>query len=360
MTAYPAARTSPSVNFPYTDWHDGWIKLSLGHSAQGSVLVPSLLFAKAGPLRFFQPSFFGPCQLAFNIEVGIYAASLSMDVASPRGSKATRLQLEIKSDQRVRAYEDGAQLYQCRFTGPRHIAPYAAGRCRKLNNDDFALDLFHHTNPTSYASIVASQQLWSSAWNLQGNRRLQNVAYTYFTSLPKISTEEDLRRIAMASAGSIKFQTTSDRTIEEVLELTVYRESTHGRTNSVEVTVPTEVLAPPHLLFHPLTRSNPAYYEIVGPEIYRVGLLPNSTLSIPKRSVIVKTEDLKFFQYIVVGNASELAGLAAPYDEEETKQIMHLEALANSIDFFDFWRNNANSDQTGNRTAEVRLLNPAT
>ena len=135
---------------------------------------------------------------------------------------------------------------------------------------------------------------------------------------------------------------------------------THGRTNSVEVTVPTEVLAPPHLLFQPLTRSNPAYYEIVGPEIYRVGLLPNSKLSIPKRSVIVKKEDLKFFQYIVMGNASELPGLAAPYDEEETRQIMHLEALANSIDFFDFWRNNANSDQIGNRTAEVRLLNPAT
>src|SRR4051794_17788067 len=203
MTAYPAARTSPPLYCFTTDWRDGWIKLSLGHSAQGSVLVPSLLFAKAGPWRFFQPSFFDPCQLTFNIEAQIHAASLSMYVASPRGSKAARLHVEVRSDQHVRAYEEGAQLYRCRFAGPSHIAPYAAGRCRKLKNDDFALDLFHHTNPTAYASIIASQQLWSSAWNLQGNRRLQNVAYSYFTSLAKISTEEDLGRIAMASSGSI-------------------------------------------------------------------------------------------------------------------------------------------------------------
>lgn len=357
MTAYPAARISPNIDLADVHWHDGLIKLYLGHNEQGSVLVPSLLLAKAGPWRFFQPSFFGPCQIGFEIE-GIHTAALSIDVASPRGSNATRMQVQIKSDQRVRVYEDGAQLYHCRFAGPKHIAPHASGRCRKLNGDDFALNLFHHTNPNAYASIVASRELWSSAWNLQGTRRLQNVAYTYFTSLPEITTEEDLRRIAMASAGSIKFQTTSDRTVDDVLELAVYRENTHGRTNSVEVAVPTEVLAPPHLLFHPLTRRDPAYYEIVGPEIYRVGLLPNSKLGIPKRSVIIRREDLKFFQYIVMGHASELAGLAAPYDEEETKQVMHLEKLDGS-DLFIFWRANANSDQISNRTPEVRLLDPA-
>src|SRR4051794_33247000 len=149
MTAYPAARTSPPLDCFTTDWRDGWIKLSLGHSAQGSVLVPSLLFAKAGPWRFFQPSFFDPCQLTFNIEAQIHAASLSMYVASPRGSKAARLHVEVRSDQHVRAYEEGAQLYRCRFAGPSHIAPYAAGRCRKLKNDDFALDLFHHTKRAS-------------------------------------------------------------------------------------------------------------------------------------------------------------------------------------------------------------------
>jgi len=261
VLAYPAARSSPAADFGDATWHDGFVKLYLGHSDRGSVLVPAQLFAKAGPWRFFQPSFFGPCHIGFEIQDGFHIADFTVDVTTPQGVKPTRLLVRITSNSRVRTYPDGGQLYTCRLAGPPRLAPHAAGRCQRLEDNDFELTLFHHTNPTAYGKIRASQELWGSRWNLQGTRQLTNVSYVYFTSLPKIRTPDDLERIAMASTGTIYFQTTSNRMQEEVLPLKVYRESTTGRTNTIEVHVPSAGLAPPHLLFHAFVHPNPAYYE---------------------------------------------------------------------------------------------------
>lgn len=337
--------------------YDGFIKLRLGHSRRGTVIVPDLIFAKAGPWRFFQPSFFGPCSIAFNVEVGLHVAKFSLDVGSPRSTLPTRLLVSVRSDAQVLAYPDGSQLYACQFDGPRHLAPCGSGRCRRMPDGDFALKLFHHTNPAAYASIRASQQLWASAWNLQGTRRLVNVAYVYFTSLPKIRRPEDLNRIAMASNGVLRFQTTSRRLREEVLEIQVYREKTTGRTSTLEIEVPSAFLAPSHLNFHPLT-DEPAYYEIVGPEIFRVGLQPGSVFPIPRSFANPLSDELKRFHYIVLGDTSEIDGLGAPYDEEETDQVMHHEQLDRGLNLFEFWLANANTDQVSGRVPEPIMLEP--
>ncbi|WP_201861411.1 hypothetical protein [Microvirga soli] len=322
--------------------------------------MPDLIFAKAGPWRFFQPSFFGPCILAFNGEDDRDLADFSVDVASPRGTRPARLLIRIRSDGRVRTYPDGAQLYACEIKGPERLAHHAAGRCRRLDDGDFALSLFHHTNAQAYSSIRGSQELWASAWNLRGSRELVNVASVYATSLPRIETPDDLSRIAMASDGKILLQTTSDRPIEEVLELTVYRADTSGRTHTVTVEVPSRCLSPQHLLFHPWVHPEPAYYEVVGPEIYRIGLNPGAKLPIPRGIASPAAGDLKRFDYIVLGDAGTLAGLAAPYDEEETEQVVHHELLDQGLDLFEFWQANANSDQVSGRIIDARGLTPTT
>ncbi len=360
MLAGPPTRISPAIDGSSQVEHNGYVKIRLGHSRRGTVIVPDLIFAKAGPWRFFQPSFFGPCAIAFNIEPGLHTANFSVDVGLPRATQLTRLIIRFRSDARVMAYTDGSQLYACQILGPSNLANCCSGRCERTAIGDFELQLFHHTSASAYSSIRSSQELWSSTWNLQGTRRLTNVAYVYLTCLPRIERPQDLNRIAMASDGVLRFQTTSNRLVEETLKIPVYRDNTSGRTNTVVVNVAAGFLAPPHLLFHPFVPPEPAYYEVVGPEIFRIGLTPGAKLPIPRGNACPVDHELKRFEYIVMGDASEIAGLSAPYDEEETSQVMHHEVLAGGADIFDFWLANANTDQITGRAPEARALEPPT
>ncbi|KAA0695395.1 hypothetical protein DTW90_22765 [Neorhizobium sp. P12A] len=234
----------------------------------------------------------------------------------------------------------------------------ASGRARRTAADDFEILLYHHTTPTNLGLILRSGELWSSAWNLRSTRRLENVAYTYFTSLDKIGSEADLHRIAMASNGQIRFQTTSSRETEATLTLDVYRGSTKGRTSTLARYIPVDMLAAPHLHFHHSIMIEAAWYEIVSPEIYRVGVKPGATLPLGKDAVGCDSASLKSFDHVALGDTSTLPGLAAPYDEETTDQLMHTQMLGEDIDLFQFWRRNANTDQVSGRTPEARVLEP--
>jgi hypothetical protein len=321
----PPVRCSTATDFSTATTHEGYVKLRLGHSNRGSILVPDQIFFNSGSWRFLQPSFFGPNFIGFNVENGLHLAKFSVDVGPPRVRELTRLLIRLRSDARTRIYPDGSQLYSCLIDGPNQLTSFATGRCRRMGDGDFALKLFHHTNANAYRNICRSHELWASNWNLQGTRKLLNVSYVYLTSLRKIKSEEDLQRIAMASSGKIYLQTTSYRQVEEKLELTVYRESTTGRASAVTVEVPASLLAPPHLYLHPSVFNEPAYYEVVGPEIFRIGLNRGAKLPILQRVASLSVEVLKRFQHIVLGDTSCLEGLAAPYNEEETSHVMHHE-----------------------------------
>ena len=352
--AGPPERTSEQFDPVRAAPHTGLLKLRLGHSANGTVLVPEQLFLEYhGSWCFHQVSFFGAPILGFNIGPGLHVATFNLDIGPPRAAQHTRVIAEIRSDGLIRRYDDGAQLYRCTIEGPASLANNPSGLARVLPDGDFALEVFHITSAAAAKAINSSGELWSSAWNLQGTCKLTNVAYAYLTSLPQICSEKDLRCIAMASDGVIRFQTTSTRPREEVLELKVYRESTTGRTDSIPVAVAAALIAPPHLLLHRPV-GDTAYYEVIGPEIYRIGLLPGASLRYIGGIAFASPDLLKRFSYIVVGDAAELAGLAAPYDEEETRQIMHLETL-DKLDFFEFWQAHANTDQMG-RPFEPREL----
>lgn len=351
--AGPPDRYSPAIGMRGLNHFDGLVKLRLGHAAFGSILLPELILIKLAGWRFYQPSFFGPPVLGFNVEPGIHVARFSVDVGSPRETEPTRLIVEFRSDGLVRRYDDGSQLYRCVVEGPSRLVRYASGRCRPRADGDFDILLLHITNPAAFAGIRSSGELRSSRWNLQGTRELINVAYAYLTSLPSITSEEDLRRIAMSSDGAIRMQTTSNRAREETLVLSVYRENTKGRTARLPVTVASNLLAPPHLLIHrPL--GDQAYYEVICPEIYRVGVQPGVSLGYASGTATIDSGELKRFDYVVVGDASTVEGLAAPFDEEETKEIVHTELLDTGTDLFDFWLAHQNSDQIPNRRPEPR------
>lgn len=327
--------------------HHDWRRLAADTSATFVWVI--------GP-KFFQPSFFGPPVLKFNIAAGGHSAAFNMDVGGPRCARCQRVVIHIRSDDRVGCYADGAQLYRCTVQGPARLIHYASGRCRRLPGD-FALRLYHVTNPKAYAAIRTSGEIWSSPWNLQGTRKLRNVAYVYLTSLPKVSDEEDLRRIAMASDGEIRFQTSSRRAREKVVSLTVYRESTSGRTTALAVEVPAGLIAPSHLRVHD-GDDGQAYYEVVAPEIYRIGVVPGTALKLADGVGSIDDARLKRFNNVILGEADEARGLAAPYDEDDTEYLMHHEILGSDGDLFRFWLENANTDQISWRSIDPREFAP--
>ena len=364
--AGPPVRRSPATPLGGGNAFDGLVKLRLCHGLGRTYLLPDVLIGFRGT-RFFLPSFFGPPWLTFGVpksatdaRTRIHSASFTMDVTSPRGSTAARLEVTFHSDERVRTYDDGAQLYRCRYAGPARIplSSLVSGACSATDEGDYALRLYHHTAAETVGMISASAELWSGPANLAGTRDLANVAHTYFTTLPEIRDDGDLRRIAMSAEGRLFYQTTSVRNAEDVLALDVYRSTTGQRAATVTCDVPCGVVAPAHLLFHPMVVGEPAYYEVVGPEIVRVAVAPGARLPFVAGKVSVGPSDLKRFDYVVEGNASTAAGLEAPMREDETDQVAHLERLDGSVDLFEYWRTHANTDLTTGRAFERRGLAP--
>jgi hypothetical protein len=357
LAGYPLRYSTPPKNKGNRREYDGFIKVRLGHSAGKSYLIPDVLIGVGGT-RYFLPSFFTAPYLGFNVEDGKHRAVFGMDVGPPRAVKLERLKVTIRSEDRLLSYDDGAQLYRCTFEASRPIVRLAKGMCRSLPSGDFALELFHHTKPESAAKIRANRELWSSSWNLAGTRKLTNVAYGYFTSLPRIETKQDLQRIAMSSDGEIHLQTTSDRAQEQVLTLKVYRGNTEDRRSPIALHVPSAIIAPAHLYFHMPPGADPAYYEVVGTEVLRVGVNPNAVLRLSGRDVQVSSSDLRCFDNVILGDASTIAGLSAPFNEEGTLEFTHLEGLDKGVDLFQFWLTHKNTDLVSGRAFEERTFTP--
>lgn len=351
--AGPPERESPALTgTEKTRTYEGWIKVRLGHGDVGSVLVPDHIVIRHVGWRFYQPSFFGPNIMGFNLEPDLHETRFSVDVGSPRGTQHTRLLVTFRSDGLVRSYDDGSHVYRCQVEGPQSIQRYASGRCAPSEDGAFDLRLFHHTTPDNYPKIRKSGELWSSPWNLAGVRRLENVSYGYLTSLEKVKNAADLARIAMACEGKLYFQTTSARPTEEVVEITVYRDDTTGRTAKLPLDLPWEVISPPHLLLHQPPFEQ-AYYEVVAPEVIRIGMQPGCSLKIDGRRLCALPDERKQFEYIVLGNTATAEGLLAPYDEEGTAMVMHLQRFEDGQSLFDFWLANQNSNQVAGREFEA-------
>lgn len=323
---------------------DGLIKFKFVHAEKTSLLVPELLAADLGGMRWFQPKFFYAPQLSF--WDGYSAANIGIEFSGDAS-----VNVGFTSGGFVASLSDSSQVYRCVISASADLARSADGTCSLEPSGDFRLDLFHHTTDQAAQAIQASGHFRGSFWNMQGTRELKNVAYAYFTSLQRITSEQDLAKIAMASTGFIGLLKTNAASVKEAIRLKVYRQSTLDRTATVPVSVLASLVAPQHLYLHSAI-GQAVYYEACNPDIYRVGLQPGKVAPFMDGVLSVPDADRKRFEYMVLGDADTEAGLIAPYDEEETKSLLYIAACTQQT-LFDFWRSHANSDQVAGRTPEL-------
>ena len=323
---------------------DGHIKLKLAHAHGTSLLIPDLLAADLDGMRWFQPKFFYACRLSFFD--GFAVADISIELCG-----GSLVHVTLSSGGFVSSLADLSQVFRCLISEPISLASEPGGACSLDADGDFRLNLFHHTTPEAAKAIKDSGHFRGSRWNVQGTRELSNVEYAYFTSLPKISAEADLARIAMASSGRIALLRTNATSEREAIAIQVYRQSTLDRTATLPVSVPSSLVATQHMYRHS-PRHGAVHYEVCNPDIYRVGLQPGKVAPFYDGRVVVPEADKKSFQYVVLGDADTSEGLIAPFDEEETRSLLHVQALRTES-LFDFWRGQENSDQVSWRSPEL-------
>lgn len=327
----------------------GYVKCRLVHMRDRSFVMPDILLVSGLRRKFYSPQFFSPNQIAFFGDDG------SADFCSFTIDVLGRAQLKVAFFRRglVKKCADGSFLYKCAFTLRRGNGyPPPQGKWRR-RGQKFELALFHHTNSAGRKGITASKELWSSPWNIQGGRKLKNIGYGYFTCMPRIEHEAHLKEIAMSSDGRAHFlPTNAPYDASFAMALDVPRQTPLDRDQSLCFWVDVETIAPSHLWLHrPMTE--PAYYEIVLPKVYRVGVVSGQTIPIKGTALAIKPEDCKSFGYAIVGDADSHDGLAAPYHEEETLHLAKIDLITGEQEIIGRWYEMQNSRLFGEISVEL-------
>ena len=340
--------------------HNGWLKCRLLHGPNYSHIVPDQIFLDRGGLKWIQPLAFEPVLL---VKDGQRISSfLTIHI-----SCGNTVEVRFFNNGIVRTMSDGSQLFRCEIVGPDNLDEYATGDAEWGSDYIPYLRLFHHTTADSSSKIKASGHFQTGSYNIQGaNKRLLNVAYAYFTPLDKITTNEDLRRIAMAESGIIELRrdgfTAPDILMpgweetykNDILQLNVYRSDPSKRGATIEVWVDSTVLAPQHIYWH--DEGAGVYLEFPHSFIHRVGVTPKGTIAFDDQIRVHQQGNLKAFEYVVVGDCTSIAGLIAPYDEEDTAHIMKIERVSDGHTLLDFWFEHRNQDLYTGKKVEVQVF----
>jgi hypothetical protein len=346
------------INLTITDllsskrFKSGIIKCRLLHMDGRSVVQPDVLLSTDRRSRvFYVPQFFDPNQIGFfdhpENNFCRFTIVTEDDIV---------LRIAFFARDRIRTCADGSCIYSCHFSRMNgNSCPRPSGIWRE-EGARYQLMLYHHTNDAGYRGITSAQELWGSRRNIQGNLWLHNIAYGYFTGLQSIRTEEDLMAIAMSSSGLTGFVPTNapyDARYASMVPIT--QQTAADRARTLALWVDCELLAPNHLWFHRPTEE-PAYYEIVLPKVFRVGLQPGHDIQIIGNQVEVSETGRRIFEYVVVGNADSHVGLQAPFNEEETTQVAVIEQLRGDQEIIECWKRLANTNQFDNRSLEYADL----
>lgn len=251
--------------------------------------------------------------------------------------------------------------------GPADLTVKATGTWKDGPNGELLLRLFHHTTNDARTGILSSRTFRSSAWNIQGNKKLSNISYVYFTSLDSIKTREDLAAIAMSPNRLLHLR--RDGSViptpvpsnwkqtdlaQDILEVEVYWSAPEKRNSPIEVDVPAILLAPGHVWRH--SEGLVVNYEVSRPAIFRVGVEPGRTVPVATDGTIVRPPGFKQFGYMVIGDATTLDGLRAPYDEENTSYTFQIQD--GDIAPLEFWFENANKPLYDKLSADVQEFDP--
>ncbi len=326
---------------------EGYIKCKLFHGNGFSLVTPDQIYFGNKELWWIQPLYYGANLIAKTDEY--IECKLWVDI-----SFGACLEITFRSSDHVKTLCDGSEIYKCTILGPENLANYSTGRARWKGIGVPQVQLFHHTKGETKSKILKSGHFLPSSWNIQGNKKLSNIKYVYFTCLDRIIFEEDLRQIAMANHGKIGFRLDQNFSNTPDLILEVYRENTLNRNHSIAEWVDSSLLTSQPVYRHS-PPGNSVYYEIVQPFTYRVGLKPDTVLKITEDQV--EATDKKQLGYIVLGDATTMEGLVAPFDEEETEQILKIEEQSDCKTNLDFWVEQSNKNhfekiQTENLTFE--------
>lgn len=341
------------------NFYVGFIKCKLAHSNRGSVIVPDQVYLRGKSLLWIQP-------LAFSPNLIISTKNQSICTLYVEIALGNTLKITFKNSDFIRHFDDSSSLFKCQIYGPKDLKKYATGKAEITEEKLIYLQLFHHTNEVFKERIIKSSYLKASQWNIQGNKILKNVNYIYFTCLDKIKTDDDLKKIAMASDGELLLAVDNSefpkplplnwkqKTYKnDILKLEIYRQSTYDRSATLKFSVDASTLAPSHVIQH-FPNGEAVYYEICNPYIYRIGVLPNEVLYFTKNKLHNDRNKLKKFNYMVLGDARRLEGLAAPYNEEETTQIFKIETISENLTVFEFWFQNGNQDLYSGKKIEFQ------
>jgi len=324
----------------------GFIKCKLVHNDTYSLVFPDQVYVDfGGDLRWFQPLYFDGCKVVKLDDPSECHISINI-------SHGFFLKVKFSSEDVVHRLEDCSFVYKCELNGPIFLYKYATGLAR-MEQSGPAIKLFHHTNRGAKENIKKSCEFWSSAWNIQGTKKLVNIAYLYLTSLPAIECVEDLGIIAMSSVGRLEFRTDNNVTGTSDLTLKVYRESTSRRTEVLSYWISAAKLAAQSAYRH-RNDFGSGYHEVVCPFVHRIGVDPHAVVAIDGDHLEPRYP--KKFDYVIVGNATKIDGLAAPYDEEDTNDILKIECISSDADIISFWFDNANSDQFSVKSVEEARL----
>lgn len=315
-----------------------------------STIVPDQVYLTiGGETLWIQPLFFMASFILYSESED--RCRLSVDI-----SHGAMLAIDIKSDWLLSKLPDGSFLYRCEIEGPPALFRYATGKANFINNIPY-LRLFHHTNIRAKEGILKSSTFWTSSWNIQGTKQLSNIAYLYLTPLDRIICEEDLQEIAMSSVEFVPLRLDQNTTNFPNELLRVYRESTSNRRHSIACWARADLLASQHIYRHAPVHGA-VYYEIVCPFIQRVGSDVGGVIEM-KRNTLSPVSP-KQFEYVVLGDASSLEGLRAPYDEEDTTEIWKIDPASGSREIIHHWSANLNSDLYNQIPVEMAAFDGST
>ena len=344
----------------FDEKYNGYVKCKLIHSINDSLIFADQIFLPKNKTEFYwiQPLTILANLLCEDKDNDVIYCMFHIDI-----SVGNTLRIDFSNKDWICNFDDDSSLFKCIINGPKHILEYATGTGYFSNNTPY-LKLFHHTTSNCKSLILESNTLKPSKWNIQGTKSLTNIHYAYFTCLDKIEKDADLTQIAMASNGFISLLADNinippilsskdfERYKDYILNLKIYRESTYNRTATIEFLINATLLSPKHLWKH-LPKDEFVFYEICMPFIYRIGMKPNSTINLDS-IIIDKQEDMKMFGYQVVGLATEIKGLEAPFDEENTEHVFKIEPLNSNLNILNFWFENTNSDQFSNKNIDMQ------